>query len=109
MKAMPQEVLSIAIFEAIIGEESNALATIHEIMRALEQKGLSRDFLYGTGDSSREYVLFRYWKSEEARRAALDDPDILRGWAKLAHEVRIVKVYENLHEVTNNGSPDHAG
>ena len=96
---MTREVLSVAIFEPVAGEEHNALSTMREIMTALSQKGLSRDFLYRSGNASHEYVLFRYWKSDESRRSAQEDPEIQRGWAKLAHEIRIVKIYESLDEV----------
>jgi hypothetical protein len=48
---------------------------------------------------SGQYVLLRYWRSEEARRAALEDPDVLRCWAKLANEIRTVSVMETLEEV----------
>jgi hypothetical protein len=44
-------------------------------------------------------VLLRYWKSEEARRAAHEDPEVLRCWAKLGNEIRIVKVFEVLEKV----------
>jgi len=99
-----REILSVAIFEPVAGEESNALATMREIMSALANKGLSRDFLYRTSADSHEYILFRYWKSEESRRTAQEDPEIQRGWAKLAHEVRILKVYESLIQVA--AAPD---
>jgi hypothetical protein len=41
----------------------------------------------------------RYWKSEEARRAAQEDPDAQRCWARLGHEIQILKVYEKLEAV----------
>jgi hypothetical protein len=41
----------------------------------------------------------RFWKSEEARRAAQEDPDAQRCWAKLGHEIQILKVYEKLEAV----------
>jgi hypothetical protein len=104
---MSQEILSVAIFELVAGEESNALTTMREIMGALAQKGLSRDFLYRAGSASHEYVLFRYWKSEESRRSAQEDPDIQRGWAKLAHEIRILKIYESLDEVAVSPAEGH--
>ena len=102
-----REILSVAIFEPVAGEESNALATMREIMSALANKGLSRDFLYRTSADSHEYMLFRYWKSEESRRTAQEDPEIQRGWAKLAHEVRILKVYESLVEVAATPAEGH--
>jgi hypothetical protein len=54
--------------------------------------------LYRDAKSGDEYILLRYWKSEEARRAALEDPEVLRCWAKLAQEIRTVNVYETLEE-----------
>jgi hypothetical protein len=43
--------------------------------------------------------LLRYWKSEEARRAAQEDPDAQRCWAKLGNEIQILKVYEKLEVI----------
>jgi hypothetical protein len=55
-------------------------------------------------DRDHHYVFLRYWKSEEARRSALEDPEMLRCWAKLGNEVQIVKVYETLSEVASNAA-----
>jgi hypothetical protein len=44
-------------------------------------------------------VLLRYWNSEQARRAAQEDPELLRCWARLGNEIQILKVYEKLDEV----------
>jgi hypothetical protein len=93
---MSQEILSVAIYETLPGKEEESLATMRDLFAALSAGGYSRDMLYRNGKS--QYVL-RYWKSEEARRAALEDPQVLRCWAKLAHEIRIVTVYETLEGV----------
>jgi len=95
---MTPEIFSIAIYEPLPGKEAESLATMEALMAALSARGYSRDFLYRDGKSGREYVLLRYWKSEEKRRAALEDPEILRCWAKLSHEIRTVKIYETLEE-----------
>lgn len=94
-----EEILSVAIFELLPGMEKEALATLHDLFAALSAGGYSRDVLY-RGNS--HYLLFRYWRSEEARCAALEDAAVLRCWAKLAHEIRIVKVYERLEEVARD-------
>jgi hypothetical protein len=94
---MSQHVLSVAIYEPLPGFEEASLATMRELFAALEAGGYSRDTLYHSGKS--HYLLFRHWKSEEARRASLEDPAVLRCWAKLAQEIEIVKVYEQLEEV----------
>ena len=99
---MPQEplheILSIAIFQPLPGHEEASLATMQALIAALSAGGYSRDLLYRDAKSHDEYVLLRYWKSEEARRAALEDPEVLRCWAKLSLEIRTVKIYETLED-----------
>lgn len=94
---MVQEILSVAIWEPSPGMEDAALATIRELFATLSLKGYSRDHLYR--DQESHYVLLRYWKSEESRRTAQEDPDVLRCWARLGNEIQIIKVYETLSEV----------
>lgn len=94
---MPQEILSVAIWEPVPEMESAALESFRELMSIVAAKGYGRDLLYR--DREKHYVFLRYWKSEEAKRAALEDPAMLRCWAKLGNEVQIVKVYETLTEV----------
>ncbi|HLW84493.1 MAG TPA: antibiotic biosynthesis monooxygenase [Candidatus Sulfotelmatobacter sp.] len=94
---MPQEILSVAVWEPVPDGEAASLETIRELIAILSAKGYSRDLLYR--DRQAHYVLLRYWKSEEARRAAQEDPDAQRCWAKLGHEIQILKVYEKLEAV----------
>ncbi len=91
------EVFSIAIYEALPGMEEKSLATIRELMRILSARGYSRDQLYR--DAQSQYVLLRHWKSEDAKRDALEDQEALRCWARLAQEIRIIKIYETLEEM----------
>jgi len=92
------EILSIAIFEPLPESQEAALATIRELGAALTKGGYGRDSVYRDAKSG-HYILLRYWRSEEARRAALEDPNVLRCWARLAHEIRTVSVMETLDEV----------
>jgi hypothetical protein len=94
---MPEEILSVAIYEPLPGMEAASLATIRELISILAAKGYSRDFLYRDGKA--HYVLLRYWISEASRRAAQEDPDVLRRWARLGNEIQTIKVYETLREV----------
>jgi hypothetical protein len=94
---MSAEILSVAVFAPLNGQEERALETVRELSAVLAKRGYSRDILYR--DPEGEYVLVRYWKSDDARRAALEDPEAQRRWAKLAHEVRILKVHESLEEI----------
>jgi quinol monooxygenase YgiN len=95
---MPEEILSVAIFQPLPGYEEAALSTMRALIAALAAGGFSRDVLYRDAKSGDEYILLRYWKSEAARRAALEDPEVLRCWAKLAQEIRTVKIYETLED-----------
>jgi quinol monooxygenase YgiN len=92
------EIFSLAIFEALPGNDEAVIATMRALIAALSNHGYSRDLLYRDANSGREYVLLRHWKSEAARRAALEDPEVLRCWAELSHQVRTLKVYEALEK-----------
>ena len=94
---MAQEILSVAIWEPIPEHESAALETFQELRSVVARKDYGRDLLYR--DSDHHYVFLRYWKSEEARTTAQEDPEMLRCWAKLGNEIRIVKVYETLSKI----------
>jgi hypothetical protein len=94
---MAEEILSVAIWEPVPEHETAALETFHELTSIVARKGYGRDLLYR--DHDRHYVFLRYWKSEDARRQAQEDPDMLRCWAKLGNEIQIVKVYETLSEM----------
>jgi hypothetical protein len=95
---MAQEILSVAIWEPLPDHQAAALETFHELTSIVAKRGYGRDFLYR--DREHHYVFLRYWKSEDSRRAALEDSDMLRCWAKLSNEIKILKVYETLSEVS---------
>jgi len=94
---MSQAYLSIAIWEPVPGMEEAALATMRELNSIVARKQYGRDLLYRS--SELHYILMRYWNSEQARSAALEDPDLLRCWARLGNEIKILKVYEKLDEI----------
>jgi hypothetical protein len=94
---MSQEYLSIAIWEPLPGMEAPSLETMRELNAIVSRKQYGRDLLYRAGEAN--YLLLRYWNSEQARSAALEDPELLRCWARLGNEIKILKVYEKLEEV----------
>lgn len=94
---MPEEILSVAVWEPNPQMEAAALETFHELTSIVAAKGYGRDCLYR--DRDHHYVFLRYWKSAETRSTAQEDPDMLRCWAKLGNEIQIVKVYETLSEI----------
>ena len=93
------DIFSIAIFEALDGHEAEALATVHELSAALAAKQYSRDSLHRNASPPRHYVLLRHWRSEADRRAALEDPELQKIWARLGNLISIVSVYETLEPV----------
>jgi hypothetical protein len=94
---MSQEYLSIAIWKPLPGMEAASLSTMRELSAIVSAKGYGCDLLYRSGDS--QYVLLRYWNSEQARATAQEDPEVLRCWARLGNEIQILKIYEKLEEV----------
>jgi hypothetical protein len=94
---MSQEYLSIAIWEPLPDMETASLETMRELTAIISRKQYGRDLLYRAGES--DYVLLRYWNSEQARSAAQEDPEVLRCWARLGNEIKILKVYEKLEEI----------
>jgi hypothetical protein len=94
---MSQAYLSIAIWEPMPDMEAASLQTMRELTALVSSKQYGRDLLYRSGNS--DYVLLRYWNSEDARHAAQEDPELLRCWARLGNEIKILKVYEKLEEI----------
>ena len=95
---MAQEILSLAIYEPVPGQEQASLATMRDLVAVLSARGYSRDTL--CRDGAGHYVLFRWWASEAMRLAAHEDADALRCWSKLGNEIRVIKIYETLDEVS---------
>ena len=102
---MSQEILAVAIWQPLPDMEAASLSTLRELIAILLAKGYSRDLLYR--DSQSHYVLLRYWKSEDARRTAQEDPEVQRCWAKLGNEIQILKVYERLESVSLDKATSH--
>lgn len=89
--------MSIAIWKPLPGMEAASLETIRQLNGLVSRKQYGRDLLYRSGNA--EYVLLRYWNSEQARSAAQEDPEVLRCWARLGNEIKILKVFEKLEEM----------
>ncbi len=96
---MGQELLSIAYIWPNPGEDENTLRVLEELYALLSRKGYSRDLLYRDTKTSDRLVNLRYWRSEEARQQAQEDPDVHRLWQRLAQVCRVDGVVERLEEV----------
>jgi len=90
------EVLAVAAFTTDPRDAAEALTTLRALSAALAEKGYSRDLLYHDGHRTDRYVLLRYWRSEDAKREAQEDPAVQRFWARLGLLINIERVYETL-------------
>jgi len=93
---MTNEVISVAILEALPGKEEELLTVLREFYTMMHTKGYSSDFLNRDGDRPGRFIHVRRWKSEEIRTEAQIDPDVHRYWQQLPNLCTIPAVYENL-------------
>ena len=98
---MQQEILAIAIVRPYPGKDAEVLAVLRDLYSILARKGYSRDELYQDANDERFFNL-RYWKTEESRRHAYDDPDVQRCWLKLSQICEVEQVYEKLHSLNED-------
>lgn len=93
---MSDEVVSMAILEALPGKENELLSVLRDFYTVMHAKGYSRDFLYHDDDRPDRYVHVRRWTSAEIRSEAQIDPEVHRYWQRLPELCTISTVYENL-------------
>jgi quinol monooxygenase YgiN len=93
---MAEEVMSVAILEALPGKEEDLVMMLRELYAMMNRKGYCQDWLYRDSDRPDRLVHFRKWKSGEMRREAQIDPDVHRYWQQLPSLCTIPTVYENL-------------
>ncbi len=93
---MSEQVVSVAILEALPGKEEELVAVLREFYSMMHSKGYCTDTLYRDGDRPDRLVHVRRWKSVETRGEAQADPDVHRYWQQLPSLCTIPTVYENL-------------
>jgi quinol monooxygenase YgiN len=93
---MVNEVVSVAILEALPGKEEELLIVLREFYTMMHAKGYSSDFLNRDSDRPERFIHLRRWKSEAIRSEAQIDPDVHRYWQQLPGLCTIPSVYENL-------------
>ena len=97
--AAGNEILSVAIFRAKPGHDEECIATTLELSDLLARKGYAKDTIYRQPEAETDYVLFRRWASESARRQAQEDPEVHRFWARMGLLMDTIRVYEQVEEV----------
>ena len=93
---MAEEVMSVAILEALPGKEDELAAMLRELYTMMNSKGYCRDWLYRDRDRADRFIHLRKWKSAVLRSEAQIDPDVHRYWQRLPSLCTIPTVYENL-------------
>ncbi len=88
-----------AILEAVPGKEEELEAVLQEFYTMMHSKGYSRDSLHRDGSHPGRLLHLRFWKSEEARGEAQNDPDVHRYWQRLPELCTIPSVYDQLEKV----------
>ena len=99
---MDQEVLAVALILPYPGLEEETLVVLRELYAMLGRKGYSRDLLYRDDTHHSRLVHLRYWRSEQARRDAMEDPDAHRFWVRLPSLCEVNVVSDTLVDVTKS-------
>ena len=96
---MAQEILSMAVLEALPGKQEELLAKLRELYTMMHAKGYCRDTLNRDSSNPDRLLHLRYWTSSEMRSEAQADPDVHRYWQMLPDLCTIPIVYESLEKV----------
>ncbi len=93
---MDQEIISVAVLEALPGKDDELLATLREFYTMMHTKGYCRDTLRRDPSQPHRFLHVRYWKSAETRAEAQADPDVHRYWQMLPELCTIPTVHESV-------------
>lgn len=96
---MAEEIVSLAILEALPGKEDEVLSTLRELYTMMKGKGYCRDTLYRDTSRPERFLHLRHWTSPEMRQEAQADPEVHRYWLKLPELCTVTTVYEALEKV----------
>ncbi len=93
------EIMAMAIFVAKEGKEEELLTVVREFYSMLQRKGYSRDLLYRDRKNRQRFIHLRYWKSEETRAEAHEDPEVHRFWQTMGLLCDMESVTERMDEL----------
>ena len=96
---MADEIVSMAILEALPGKEQELLTLLQEFYTLMHAKGYSRDSLHRDSSRPDRFFHVRTWGSEEMRGEAQIDPEVHRYWQRLPELCTIPAVYDSLENV----------
>jgi quinol monooxygenase YgiN len=93
------ELLSLAYVRPNPGKEQETLAILTELYTLLRNRNYSRDFLYRDAKNPGRLLNLRYWRSEEARDEAHEDPAVHQLWQRLSEVSTVEGVIERLEVI----------
>jgi quinol monooxygenase YgiN len=96
---MGEEILSLAVLEALPGKEDELLRLLRELYTMMHAKGYCRDTLHRDAARPERLLHLRRWTSETMRGEAQTDPEVHRYWQMLPDLCTIPIVYESLEKV----------
>jgi quinol monooxygenase YgiN len=98
------ELLSIAYVRPEEGKEQETLDILSQLYTLLRKKNYSRDLLYRDLKDPGRLLNLRYWRSEEARQEAHEDPEVHRLWQRLSEIASVSGVIEKLEVIEGTWS-----
>lgn len=96
---MANEILSVALLEALPDKEEELLSTLRELYTLVHAKGYARDTLHRDSSRPDRFLHLRYWTSPQMRAEVLADPEVHRYWLKLPDLCTVTVLYESLDKV----------
>ncbi len=96
---MAEEIVSVAVLEALPGKDEELLAVLRELYTTMHAKGYCRDTLHRDAARPDRFLHLRYWTSDAMRTEAQTDPEVHRYWQMLPDLCTIPVVYESLSKV----------
>lgn len=93
------EITAMAIYVAREGKEVELLAVVREFYAMMARKGYSRDLLYRDSKNTRRFIHLRYWRGEESRAEAHEDPEVHRFWQRMGLLCDMESVTERMDEL----------
>jgi quinol monooxygenase YgiN len=96
---MTEEIVSLAVLEALPGKEGELESTLSELYTMMRAKGYCRDTLYRDSTRPDRFLHSRQWVSAEMRSEAQADPEVHRYWLQLPELCTVTILYESLEKV----------
>jgi hypothetical protein len=93
-----QGFLAIIVFRPLDGLEQECLEAIRLLYQLIRSKSYGRGILLRDVNDG-AWIGIRFWASEEARREAQEDPELLRVWQRLGHLCTVELVREQLEKI----------